>query len=60
MVEAVIRDFGHVDILVNNAGLASRGQSVADTDPQELERVVPTTRLLELGYLDATEVLPLR
>lgn len=40
MVDAVIRDFGHVDILVNNAGIASRGQSVADTDPAELERVV--------------------
>ena len=40
MVEAVIGHFGFVDILVNNAGLASRGQSVADTDPAELERVV--------------------
>jgi NAD(P)-dependent dehydrogenase (short-subunit alcohol dehydrogenase family) len=42
MVQAVLADFGHVDILVNNAGLASRGQSVADTDPAELERVVRT------------------
>jgi NAD(P)-dependent dehydrogenase (short-subunit alcohol dehydrogenase family) len=40
MVEAVIQHFGHVDILVNNAGIASRGQSVADTDPAEMERVV--------------------
>ncbi|MBW2394548.1 MAG: SDR family oxidoreductase [Deltaproteobacteria bacterium] len=40
MVEAVVRDFGHIDILVNNAGIASRGQSVAETDPAELERVV--------------------
>ena len=40
MVEAVIEHFGHVDILVNNAGIASRGQSVADTDPAEMERVV--------------------
>ncbi|MCP5057454.1 MAG: SDR family oxidoreductase [bacterium] len=40
MVDAVIRDFGHIDILVNNAGIASRGQSVADTDPVELERVI--------------------
>ena len=40
MVEAVIADFGHVDILVNNAGIASRGTSVVDTDPAELERVV--------------------
>ena len=40
MIEGVIRDFGHVDILVNNAGIASRGKSVLDTDPAELERVV--------------------
>ncbi len=39
MVDAVLADFGHVDILVNNAGIASRGQSVADTDPAEFERV---------------------
>lgn len=42
MVEAILADFGHVDILVNNAGIASRGQSVADTDPAEMERVVRT------------------
>ena len=40
MVEGVLRDFGGVGILVNNAGIASRGQSVADTDPAEMERVV--------------------
>jgi 3-oxoacyl-[acyl-carrier protein] reductase len=40
MVEAILRDFGGIDILVNNAGIASRGQSVADTDPAEMERVV--------------------
>lgn len=45
MVGQVLADFGHVDILVNNAGLASRGQSVADTDPAELERVVRTHAL---------------
>ena len=42
MVEGVLKDFERVDILVNNAGLASRGHSVADTDPAELERVVRT------------------
>ncbi len=42
MVEAVVADFGHVDILINNAGIASRGQSVADTDPAEMERVLRT------------------
>jgi 3-oxoacyl-[acyl-carrier protein] reductase len=42
MVEAVLAEFGSVDILVHNGGIASRGQSVADTDPAELERVVRT------------------
>ncbi|MFN3231698.1 MAG: SDR family NAD(P)-dependent oxidoreductase [Alphaproteobacteria bacterium] len=42
MVAAVMRDFGQIDILVNNAGIASRGLSVADTDPAEFERVVRT------------------
>jgi NAD(P)-dependent dehydrogenase (short-subunit alcohol dehydrogenase family) len=40
MVEGILADFGHIDILVNNAGIASRGSSVLDTDPAELERVV--------------------
>lgn len=40
MVEAVVRDFGGLSILVNNAGIASRGKSVAETDPAELERVM--------------------
>ena len=39
MAEAVVSDFGYVDILVNNAGIASRGQSVADTEIAEFERV---------------------
>ncbi len=40
MVADVLKDFGGIGILVNNAGIASRGQSVADTDPAEMERVV--------------------
>jgi 3-oxoacyl-[acyl-carrier protein] reductase len=40
MVADVLRDFGTIGILVNNAGIASRGQSVADTDPAEMERVM--------------------
>ena len=40
MVADVLKDFGRISILVNNAGIASRGQSVADTDPAEMERVV--------------------
>ena len=42
MVGAALADFGHIDILVNNAGNASRGLTVADTDPAELERTVRT------------------
>lgn len=40
MVDKAAADFGHLDILINNAGIASRGNSVADTDPAEMERVV--------------------
>ncbi|MCA1657129.1 MAG: SDR family NAD(P)-dependent oxidoreductase, partial [Actinobacteria bacterium] len=42
MAEAVLGDFGFVDIIVNNAGIASRGQTVVDTEPEELQRVVAT------------------
>jgi 3-oxoacyl-[acyl-carrier protein] reductase len=40
MVEAVVDAFGGLDILVCNAGIASRGNSVADTEPAEMMRVV--------------------
>jgi 3-oxoacyl-[acyl-carrier protein] reductase len=39
MVDAVLADFGHVDTFVHSAGIASRGQPVVDTDPEEIERV---------------------
>ena len=42
MVDAVVADFGGIDILVCNAGIASRGNTVADTDPAEMIRVVTT------------------
>ena len=42
MVARIGADFGRIDLLVNNAGIASRGRSVADTDPAEVARVVAT------------------
>ena len=42
MVEQVLDELGPIDILVNNAGIASRGKSVAKTDPDEMVRVVAT------------------
>ena len=42
MVDQVVADFGYVDILVCNAGIASRGQAVADTDPNEVIRLLNT------------------
>lgn len=45
MVEAVVRDHGGIDILVCNAGIASKGRAVADTDVDELQRVMATHAL---------------
>lgn len=42
MVGAVLADLGAVDILVANAGIASRGRTVADTDSDEVERLLRT------------------
>jgi len=40
MVAGIEKELGAVDILVNNAGIASRGLSLVDTDPAEIERCV--------------------
>lgn len=40
LVDRIVADFGGLSIVVNCAGIASRGNSVADTDPAELERVL--------------------
>src|SRR4051812_44448234 len=32
MVDDVLGEFGHVDVFVHSAGIASRGQTVVDTD----------------------------
>jgi 3-oxoacyl-[acyl-carrier protein] reductase len=45
LVHAVLGEFGHVDVLVHAAGIASRGQSVVDTEPSEVERVIRTHAL---------------
>lgn len=42
LVAEAAQAFGQLDIVVLNAGIASRGQSVADGDPAEMERVVRT------------------
>ena len=44
-VAEVIDRFGGFQIVVNNGGIASRGRSVADTDPEELLRVMATHAL---------------
>ena len=51
MVATIEADLGAVSILINNAGIASRGMSVADTDPDELRRVVSTHAFAAHTYL---------
>jgi 3-oxoacyl-[acyl-carrier protein] reductase len=45
LADAALHELGPVDLLVLNAGIASRGNSVADTDPAELARVMTTHAL---------------
>ena len=45
LADAALDALGPVDLLVLNAGIASRGLSVADTDPAELARVMTTHAL---------------
>jgi len=49
-----VEALGGIDIVVHNAGIASRGHSVARTDPDELERVI---RLHAIGPHHLTQAL---
>lgn len=40
MLAAVRQDIGPPDLFISNAGIASRGSSVSDTDPAELQRLM--------------------
>ncbi|HLI74149.1 MAG TPA: SDR family oxidoreductase [Acidimicrobiales bacterium] len=40
MVDAVLGELGPVDTFVHSAGIASRGHTVADTDPEEVTRLL--------------------
>jgi len=51
MTEAVRSDLGDVDILVSNAGTASRGRSVADTEPGEYLRLLTVHALGPLALI---------
>jgi 3-oxoacyl-[acyl-carrier protein] reductase len=42
LADEALAEFGVVDLLVANAGIASRGLSIADTDPAEVVRVMTT------------------
>jgi 3-oxoacyl-[acyl-carrier protein] reductase len=56
MVAAAVEALGPIGILVNNAGIASRGASVAKTDPTEVERLL---RVHAMGpHWLCQEVLP--
>lgn len=59
MVAAIRADLGEIGILVNNAGIASRGRSVADTDPDEMRRVV-ATHAFGAHYLSALVIPGMR
>lgn len=53
MVAAVQADLGPVDLLVSNAGTASRGHTIADTDPDEYLRLLRVHALGPLALIRA-------
>ena len=50
LVEGVTKKYGSIGILVHNAGIASRGLSVAETEPSELRSVI-SVHALAAHYL---------
>lgn len=52
MVARINSEMGPIGILINNAGIASKGKSVADTDPAEIARVV-AVHAFSAHYLSA-------
>ena len=56
LVSATLDAFGRIDILVCNAGVASRGRSVASTEPEEVEHLFRTHALG--AFVCAKLVLP--
>jgi 3-oxoacyl-[acyl-carrier protein] reductase len=42
LADAALEAFGFIDIIVHNAGVASRGNTVAETDPAEYQRLMAT------------------
>lgn len=58
-VAKIDAELGTIGILVNNAGIASRGKTVADTDPDELLRVV-STHALASHYLSSLVIPKMR
>ncbi|MGA5544973.1 SDR family NAD(P)-dependent oxidoreductase [Mycobacterium sp. NPDC051198] len=49
--EEVASAFGDVDLLVSNAGVASRGRTVADSDPAEFEQLLAVHALGPLSLI---------
>ena len=56
MCATVLEEFGPVDLLVHNAGIASRGQSVVNTEIGEVERNWRTHTLA--GFILAQQFVP--
>lgn len=49
--DAVASTFGDVDLLVSNAGMASRGKTVADSDPAEFDQLLAVHALGPLSLI---------